>query len=112
MPRVSEKVPSFTIKYGNGQVVQLYPLVIDKMFQFDIRYLTNVDFITINMDKSFYKAKVQAKKIMGVVEGKEGYLFLDNDNNQSVAQFTGIRCIDKEGLEQWKLYLKKICAFS
>ncbi|MGO3058632.1 MAG: alginate O-acetyltransferase AlgX-related protein, partial [Halomonas sp.] len=40
-----------------------------------------------------------------VLEGKQGWLFLDNDTNGSVDQFMGRMCLTKTGIEGWKGYL-------
>lgn len=43
-----------------------------------------------------------------IIEGREGYLFLDNDSNKSVAQYQGSLLIDKPNLALWKEYFTKI----
>lgn len=40
-----------------------------------------------------------------VLEGREGWLFLDNDTNGSVDQFTGRMRLTAEGLARWRAYL-------
>lgn len=43
-----------------------------------------------------------------VLEGQHGYLFLSNDDNQSVAQFTGNYKIDNKHLAIWRDYFDKL----
>lgn len=40
-----------------------------------------------------------------VLHGTEGWLFLDNDSNRSVDQFTGRLLLDEPALAQWQAYL-------
>jgi len=40
-----------------------------------------------------------------VLNGTEGWLFLDNDSNRSVDQFTGRLLLDEPALDQWQAYL-------
>ncbi|RZT97604.1 alginate O-acetyltransferase AlgX-related protein [Rivibacter subsaxonicus] len=40
-----------------------------------------------------------------VLHGTEGWLFLDNDSNRSVDQFTGRLLLDEPALDQWQAYL-------
>ena len=40
-----------------------------------------------------------------VLHGTEGWLFLDNDSNRSVDQFTGRLLLDERALDQWQAYL-------
>lgn len=43
-----------------------------------------------------------------VLEGKHGWLFLDNDTNGSVDQFMGRMRLTQEGLERWRGYLEQL----
>jgi hypothetical protein len=47
-----------------------------------------------------------------VIQGAEGWLYLDNDTNQSVDQFTGRLTLDDEGLERWAAYLDECAALA
>lgn len=47
-----------------------------------------------------------------VLEGKENWLFLDNDSNQSVEQYTGKMKISRSEKLKWKSYFKSILALS
>lgn len=42
---------------------------------------------------------------MQVIRGTGGWLFLDNDTNRSVDQYTGRLQLDDAGLERWQAYL-------
>ncbi|WP_144984496.1 glycosyltransferase family 2 protein [Halomonas sp. C22] len=43
-----------------------------------------------------------------VLEGKKGWLFLDNDTNGSVDQFTGRMQLTQAGVEGWQAYLRQL----
>lgn len=48
----------------------------------------------------------QVQGVFNVLHGKEGWLFLDNDTNKSVEQFTGKLLLDRAERSNWKTYLK------
>lgn len=43
-----------------------------------------------------------------VLEGSDGYLFLDNDDNESVDQYSGKRRIDPENMVAWAQYFQAV----
>lgn len=47
-----------------------------------------------------------------VLEGKDNWLFLDNDTNKSVEQFTGKQLLDAEAKQGWQLYMRKLQAYA
>lgn len=47
-----------------------------------------------------------------VIQGAEGWLYLDNDTNRSVDQFTGRLLLDGDGLERWTAYLDACAALA
>ncbi|WP_252107386.1 MULTISPECIES: hypothetical protein [unclassified Halomonas] len=49
---------------------------------------------------------VPALTTLKVLEGKEGWLFLDNDTNGSVDQYRGHMRLTEQGLRQWQGYLQ------
>lgn len=49
---------------------------------------------------------------MQVIQGTDGWLFLDNDTNRSVDQFTGKLMLDGEGLQRWRNYLNQFSALA
>ncbi|MGP9765422.1 glycosyltransferase family 2 protein [Halomonas sp. AOP13-D3-9] len=48
---------------------------------------------------------VETAQPLKVIEGKQGWLFLDNDTNGSVDQFTGRMRLTHGGLDEWNDYL-------
>ena len=55
--------------------------------------------------REFDYAQLSVEGEMKVLEGLEGWLFLDNDTNQSVQQFTGQLLLDRHGRKGWLAYL-------
>jgi hypothetical protein len=47
-----------------------------------------------------------------VIQGAAGWLYLDNDTNGSVDQFTGRLTLDEEGLGRWSAYLDACAAIA
>jgi hypothetical protein len=47
-----------------------------------------------------------------VIQGREGWLYLDNDTNRSVDQYTGRLRLDQEGLQRWESYLDSCAAIA
>ena len=58
--------------------------------------------------KNYHLCTINIKKILKVIEGNNGYLFLDNDTNKSVDQFTGKIILDNESINEWGEYFKCI----
>ncbi|MBH3345532.1 hypothetical protein I5O09_17465 [Pseudomonas parafulva] len=61
----------------------------------------------ISQGRPVWLATVELAPLM-VLEGSNGYLFLDNDDNQSVDQYSGKLPIDSEHLANWENYFKEI----
>lgn len=57
-------------------------------------------------------AEVAFVEPLQVLEGTDGWLFLDNDSNQSVDQYTGKRLLSANELAAWRDYLGGIHALS
>ena len=53
-------------------------------------------------------AQVDFTEPMKVLEGSEGWLFLDNDSNHSVDQYIGQRMLGTEELNLWREYLSAV----
>lgn len=53
---------------------------------------------------------VPPAKQLKVLEGKQGWLFLDNDTNGSVDQFMGRMRLTQVGLEGWESYLSEVAS--
>ncbi|MBR9897464.1 MAG: hypothetical protein GYB16_13985 [Gammaproteobacteria bacterium] len=47
-----------------------------------------------------------------ILEGKEGWLFLDNDTNKSIEQYTGKLKLSRTAQTEWKEYLASLDNFS
>ncbi|WP_447529185.1 alginate O-acetyltransferase AlgX-related protein [Vreelandella sp. TE19] len=55
---------------------------------------------------------VPPEQALKVLEGKQGWLFLDNDTNNSVDQYRGRLLLTDEGLEKWQTYLSDLNALA
>lgn len=53
-------------------------------------------------------AQVSFSESMKVIEGSDGWLFLDNDTNHSVAQFTGKVLLNEKQLSDWERYFYRV----
>lgn len=47
-----------------------------------------------------------------VIEGDDGWLFLDNDTNRSVDQYTGVLRLDASAIARWRAYLDQCAAIA
>ncbi len=108
LPRKKEEVPYINIKYKNGVVTHLYPIIFGDDCQFNIKYLPHISSLVLHWNGNSYIGQISSKRIIGVLEGKNGYLFLDNDTNKSVAQFTGRLLMDNVVLQDWCNFLAKV----
>lgn len=82
-------------------------------FRFSLN-LTSADFELGVLAKGLQFALCQGH-IAGpfkVLEGKDNWLFLDNDTNKSVEQFTGKQLLDTEAKQGWQLYMHKLQAYA
>ncbi|WP_370598715.1 hypothetical protein [Escherichia coli] len=57
-------------------------------------------------------ASVKIKPTPKVLLGLEGYLFLDNDTNMSVDQYTGKTLMSDDSLSLWEEYFQKLSAYT
>ena len=53
-------------------------------------------------------ARLEPSGILDVLEGKDGWLFLDNDGNKSVSQFTGELSLSEEMAAGWQAYARAL----
>ena len=53
-------------------------------------------------------AAIDLAPALQVIEGADGWLFLDNDTNRSVDQHTGRLKLGPEALESWRAYLSEV----
>lgn len=54
------------------------------------------------------KRDIPAPNVLKVLKGKKGWLFLDNDTNGSVDQYTGRLLLTPLGLNKWQSYLQAL----
>lgn len=66
--------------------------------------------VRVEDDEPIWLARVNFSESMKVIEGTDGWLFLDNDTNHSVAQYTGQILLDEKQLSDWQRYFSKIMA--
>ena len=103
---VEGNIPYIIINYKNGGVTRLYPIVMEDGWKFEFNNLAEVSNFVLHMNNSAYRAQVSSKRIIGVLQGKDGWLFLDNDTNKSVEQFCGRCLMSNEVLDEWREYLR------
>lgn|GEM_PF-4874226 len=107
LPREKDEVPFIVINYKNGGVTHLYPMVMEDKWYFRVEYLPLASSLVLHWQEKLYRGRVFSKKIIGALQGKNGYLFLDNDTNESVDQFIGRKMMDEEVLKRWNDFLVK-----
>jgi alginate O-acetyltransferase complex protein AlgJ len=59
-----------------------------------------------------WAAHINLQDAPQVIEGTDGWLFLDNDTNRSVDQYTGKLLLDPSGLRRWRTYLAECRAMA
>ncbi len=59
---------------------------------------------------SLLEGKIESE--FNVLEGEEGWLFLDNDTNRSVEQFRGKLKLSRQEKKAWEDYFKKLCTIN
>lgn len=74
---------------------------------FPIPRLVDAVHLTMHIGAQSYRFRVQAKRIMDVLEGKDGWLFLANDTNQSIAQFRGQSLMTENVQADWRNFLQE-----
>lgn len=57
-------------------------------------------------------ARVEIFGSLRIIEGREGWLYLDNDSNRSVEQFRGEFLLDRAALRGWQEYLDGLSSLS
>lgn len=60
----------------------------------------------------FEAAELRFPPTSQVIEGREGWLYLDNDSNRSVDQFTGRLLLTADQQQQWRQYLADAAALA
>lgn len=74
---------------------------------FPIPHLVDAVHLTLHIGSQSYGFRVQTKRIMDVLEGKDGWLFLANDTNQSIAQFRGQSLMTENVQADWRNFLQE-----
>lgn len=67
----------------------------------------NIKVAAIIKGETIWFAEIEFTHI-DAIEGRNGYLFLDNDTNESKKQYTGHRKMENESLASWREYFKKL----
>jgi hypothetical protein len=49
--------------------------------------------------------RIERQRLIKPLQGKHGWLYLDNDTNKSVDQFTGLHCLSPKHIHKWRSYL-------
>ena len=60
----------------------------------------------------FDAVKVELVGALRIVKGADGWLFLDNDTNQSVEQYCGRYLLGRRELADWRLYLDSLASLA
>jgi len=74
--------------------------------------VASFDFGVITGDDLIWLGTFIIEDNVKVLEGRNGWLFLDNDSNNSVDQFTGRIGIEVDQQEQWKEYIRDFEKFA
>lgn len=77
-------------------------------FNYRINVSEGADIGFLINGEEFYVLSISLKLVLSVLEGKDGWLFLANDANRSVDQYTGKRLILPEERSDWIEFSKKI----
>ena len=62
--------------------------------------------------RDYQAVKVSVLGAFRIIQGQDGWLFLDNDTNRSVEQFRGEYLLEKSGLLEWHNYLEQISSLA
>lgn len=74
-------------------------------FPVNLLNLKQIGVIIDTQTEVMWLNSIKLHGLLGVIRGKNSWLFLDNDTNHSVAQFCGKELISKEELYKWENYL-------
>lgn len=73
---------------------------------FDVSRGFSVGFLNNGSEEWAFRFKLSG--ILSVLEGVDGWLFLDNDSNRSVSQFTGETSLSKDMFSKWEGYAEEL----
>lgn len=100
--RVLGAVPAGHPRLRCGFMAHLDP--IPRAFMLGVRVETETHWLCeVTLDATAAPRVEQAAS--QVIQGKDGWLYLDNDTNRSVDQYTGRLMLDDDGLAGWAAYL-------
>lgn len=68
--------------------------------------------LRVGEDEPVWLAQIAFAPPVQVLEGADGWLFLDNDSNHSVDQYTGKRLLSTNELRHWRDYLSGVHALA
>lgn len=79
------------------------------------KYVLNINLLLFSRVSIFFKStnqevpffSLKCTSILKVLRGRDNWLFLDNDSNNSVSQFKGEVLISNDELEMWRQFLIK-----
>ncbi len=91
-PDVIQKLGAKTLKCGFSK-----PVTVGRNFRVGICINEDIDWLAL------FKFEP-----VGVLEGRNGYLFLDYDSNKSLLQYKGTNRIDNTNIKLWADYFNKI----
>ena len=66
----------------------------------------------LGQGRLYWAVAIELRAGLQVIEGGDGWLFLDNDSNRSVDQYTGVLLLDPPALRQWRSYLAECRALA
>ena len=79
--------------------------IVKYTFPVNLLNLKQIGVIIDTQTEVMWLNSIKLHGLLGVIRGKNSWLFLDNDTNHSVAQFCGKELISKEELYKWENYL-------
>ncbi len=75
----------------------------------DISKKTEIGFLINN--KEYWPIFIDKSKVINVLRGSDNWLFLANDTNRSVDQFTGKVTLNEDQIKSWMLFSKKLSIY-
>lgn len=62
--------------------------------------------------KEYWVITVDKKKVLDVLEGYDDWLFLANDSNRSIEQFTGKLLLNEDNTNEWSEFARQLVSYS
>ncbi|WP_019002916.1 hypothetical protein [Succinimonas amylolytica] len=99
------KILTVTFLYKNNKTDRIVHESIGNSIELQLN-LIEVSRIGVDFDNQFFWLyDILLSPINNVLIGREGWLFLTNDTNNSIGQYTGKILIDNQNIDSWKKYL-------